>query len=98
MTELDPDAIEHELQTSWVRRAEAASIARLSAEHVRTLAVNGKIKAINTPAGMLFRRTDLERVAQEPRGRWARERAKEGTNDGTQASNPVAAASASEGS
>ncbi len=74
MADLDLDAIERELQANWVKRSEAASIAGLSAEHVRTLALNGKIKAINTPAGMLFRRTDLEALAGQPRGRWAREK------------------------
>ncbi len=65
MTDLDPQAIEQELLTNWVRRTEAARLAGVSAEWVRQLAEMRRIQTIKTPAGLLFNRADLERERQK---------------------------------
>ncbi len=65
---MDPEAIERELLTNWVRRTEAAGLAGVSAEWVRTLAASGRVRSIKTPAGLLFNRGDLERIGRERAG------------------------------
>lgn len=65
MDPMDPDELERELQANWLSRSQASHVAGTSAEWLRTLAERGRIRAIRTPAGTLFLRRDVERIAAE---------------------------------
>ncbi len=63
--QMDSKALEQELRDNWLSRGEAARLAGVSPEWIRSLWVTGGIESIDTPAGRLYNRADVERVARE---------------------------------
>jgi hypothetical protein len=62
---MESATLEKELQEHWLSRGDAARLAGVSAEWIRALWQSGEIESISSPAGRLYKRGDVERVAQE---------------------------------
>ncbi len=62
---MEPRDLERELRENWLSRSQAARLADVSIEAIRLWHSNEKIRAIDTPAGRLYSRADVERVVAE---------------------------------
>ncbi len=61
---IDSDALMEE----WLSGAQAARLIGVTPQWVRTLARDKKVETVETPLGFLYRRADVERLAQERGG------------------------------
>ncbi len=59
------------LMQEWLGGAQAARLMGVTPQWVRALAKEGRLEAVETPLGFLYRRTDVERLAGERQGKAA---------------------------
>lgn len=56
------------LMKEWLGGAQAARVLGVTPQWIRALAKEGKLEAVETPLGYIYRRADVERMAQERAG------------------------------
>ncbi len=69
VTSVDREMVEAWLRDDWLTRRDAALLARTSGEYIWQLGRAGKIEVLTTPAGVLYSRTDIERMAAAREGK-----------------------------
>jgi hypothetical protein len=61
MTEITRES----LMTDWLTPTSAAKAANVSYSWLKQLGERGQVETLQTPLGMLYKRTDMERIAEE---------------------------------